>query len=95
MRLFVILGKVYPTWIYIVSTCYMAEQSGASSKVYNSSMRQQVVRSHTLNSTLVLSPFKLDGSNYLAWSLACRMLFEANRLQHFIHGTTTMPQKLV
>ncbi|XP_047338508.1 uncharacterized protein LOC124942123 [Impatiens glandulifera] len=45
-----------------------------------------------LNSSLVLSLMKLDGSNYLAWSQACLLSIQANRKHKFINGTSKKPK---
>lgn len=67
------------------SVVYSGSTSGVS--------KEQLVQSCHLNSALVLSPIKLDRNNYLAWSQACLMSIEANRMHHFINGTTAMPVK--
>lgn len=69
----------------------MAESSSINSGGSTEINKGQLIRNYHLNSALILSPFKLDENNYLVWSQACRTSIEANRMQHFINGTTTMP----
>lgn len=68
----------------------MAASSSINSDGTTEINKGQMVRNHHLNSALVLSPFKVDGNNYLAWSQVCRMSIKVNPMMHFINGSTIM-----
>lgn len=56
------------SWNILLHLLFNMASSSTVNSDDNGINKGQFVRSHNLNSALVLNPFKLDGNNYLAWS---------------------------
>lgn len=70
----------------------MTEASDSHSTVTISSyVRGSQSSHHGLNSSLQLSPIKLDGTNYLTRSEASLLSIKGNKMQSFINGKSTKP----
>lgn len=70
----------------------MTEASDSNSTVtISSNVRGSQSSHHWFNSSLQLSPIKLDGTNYLTWSETSLLSIKANKMQSFINGKSTKP----